>query len=242
MKKTKFFIIFGSVFFLVGLGISIGAFFSFSSTKAFIASADRAQGKVVSLERRVSTDSDGGQSTSYYPVVEYQLSTGKKIVFTSSSGSSPASFRVGEKVEVLYDPQDPNQAKINAFFSKWGATLILSFMGAIFSLVGGIILFFGAREHRGRKWAKKYGREVKAKVTYVGFDRSYAVNGKNPWMVKCEWRDGLTNQLYTFQSESSWSDLRSHLNVGDDIRVKINMRNPKQHWVDTSIDTIRAAA
>lgn len=242
MKATKFLIIFGLIFFTVGAGLLTGGFFAFKSTSRFIETAHQSQGRVVALERRESTNSEGRRSVSYYPRVEFTPRRGNKTVFTSSSGSSPPSYNVGDKVEILYDPQNPSKAKINAFFAKWGGSLILTIMGSIFSLVGGFIMFFSIKTARGRIWAKKYGREVKAEVIFVGYDRSYTVNGKNPWMVKCEWKDNLTDRLHTFESEGVWENLSAHIEVGDEIRVKVNMRNPKQHWVDVSNPTIRAAA
>ena len=108
------------VFAFIGVGLLAGAFFSFKSTRNFLAAATKTSGKVTELEERVSTSTKDGRSTrslSYYPRVQFSGPNGEEINFTSSVGSSPASYDVGESVEVLYLPQAPQQAKINSFSS-----------------------------------------------------------------------------------------------------------------------------
>jgi hypothetical protein len=107
-------------FISIGLGMLIGAFFLFTNTQGFLKNALTAKGEVVKLVRSRSSD-----SYVYTPVVEFITQGGLTIEFISSSGSNPPSYTNGEIVEVLYQEQSPEQAKINGFFSLWGIPTIL---------------------------------------------------------------------------------------------------------------------
>lgn len=93
--------------------------------------ASRAPGVVVEVVRH--RDSEGDDV--YSPVVEYTLPSGRTARFEENLRSSPPSHRVGDSVEVLYNPEDPNEARINSTFNVWfGPGLLLS-LGMCFSSV-----------------------------------------------------------------------------------------------------------
>lgn len=80
---------------------------------------------------------------SYYPVVEFQTSEGKTVSFRSDVGSKPASYDVGEQVEVLYNPQYPTEAKLTGFWSLWRLAAIFAGLGSIFMAIGiGTMMIF----------------------------------------------------------------------------------------------------
>lgn len=112
------------------------------NTKSFIARANQAQGTVVELIRRTSTDSKGKISSYYYPVVKFKAANGETYEFESSNGSNPAAFKVGEAVEILYDPQAVTKAEIRSFWTLWGWVVILAILGGTFTLLGGVFLYF----------------------------------------------------------------------------------------------------
>ena len=63
--------------------------------------------------------------------------SGNPVEFTGSVGSSPPAFDVGEPVAVLYDPAEPEEARIDSFFQLWFAALILGGIGLVFASIGG---------------------------------------------------------------------------------------------------------
>src|SRR3990167_6474359 len=101
-------------FTLTGIGLLVGAFLLFRSTDSFVDRAARAEGTVVDFVKSRSNN-----STTYRPVVQFVGPSGQEVEFTSSSGSSPASYSKGERVEVLYLSADPQSATINGFFDLW---------------------------------------------------------------------------------------------------------------------------
>jgi hypothetical protein len=47
-----------------------------------------------------------------YPVVRYRTTDGREVVFRSGFGSQPPLWRPGQPVTVLYDPANPEAARI----------------------------------------------------------------------------------------------------------------------------------
>lgn len=126
-------IAFGAVFLVVGLilaGVSV----------SFLADAERAQGTVVALEWRnddsgASRKARDNDKPAAYPVVEFTSADGTPRTFRSSTGSNPPSYDKGERVEVLYRADSPEDARINGFASLWLLPLIFGGIGLV---IGGI--------------------------------------------------------------------------------------------------------
>jgi hypothetical protein len=67
--------------------------------------------EVVEL-KRVSGGTDGGRSHVYFPVVVFRTAVGQKVRVETKSGYYPPSARVGERVEVIYDPATPRNVML----------------------------------------------------------------------------------------------------------------------------------
>jgi len=126
------------LFLLIGLAAMGGAAYLTLDTRRFLSAAIAAPGEVIDLiEVR---DSDNGSV--YRPRVRFQLQDGKSFEFTSTTGSNPAAFDVGEAVEVLYEPARPTGARINTLFQLWFAPILLAVLGLAFAMFGGFGLSF----------------------------------------------------------------------------------------------------
>lgn len=117
-----------TVFFLIGLGLMVGAWFMYDHQKNFLSAASFTQGRVTDLAR--NSDSDGD---TFAPVVAFTTPQGTEVEFTSSVSSNPPSFAVGEIVEVAYHADNPLNAQINTFWSLWLGVIILGGMGVFFA-------------------------------------------------------------------------------------------------------------
>ncbi len=215
-------------FAMVGLGMLIGAFFLYENTQNFLENALTAEGTVIELVRSKSSD-----STTYRPVVEFETQGGSRVEFTSSSGSNPPSYSEGEIVEVLYQESAPEQAKINSFFSLWGASTILGGMGSVFFLAGLSIILYGSIKGKKIEYLRKNGIPIKAKFQSVEINSSLKVNGRNPYQICVQWKNPTTSELHVFNSENIWFDPTDHIN-NDEITVLIEKDNPKKYYVDIS--------
>ncbi len=127
------------VLFVLGIGLLFWCYYSYQKTETFLVKADRAEGRVIDLKERNSSD---GEST-YAAVVEYRLQ-GQRYEFVDSFSSSPAQYHTGQTVGVLYNREDPREARID--LGRWNhwATVLLGFLGGSFTLLG----LFSLRKRR----------------------------------------------------------------------------------------------
>lgn len=128
------------IYLLIGIGLFGGGIYSYLSTGDFIAEAASAPGVVISLER----EQDGDGDTTYYPRVQFEAK-GRSYQFRGQVGSGYGTFKVGEQVDVLYDPADPHRARINSFVQLWFFPLFLGVVGAVFTAIGASAAFGNAR-------------------------------------------------------------------------------------------------
>ncbi len=117
----------------LGLLLLLGAAWSVSSTRAWIAHSVEVPGSVIEMLRVRDMDNTGYL---FAPVVRFKTVEGKSVEFESSFRSNPPAYRTGQSVSVLYDPDEPRSAAIRGFFSLWLMPLILGFIGSIFLIVG----------------------------------------------------------------------------------------------------------
>ncbi len=214
----------------IGVALLVGALALALSTRRFIASADRSTGTVVELIQ--VRDKDDG-SVTYKPVVEYTSKRGQRITFTSSFSSNPPSYSVGESVDVLYAPDEPNDARIDGFGSLWLGPLILSLIGAVFAAIGlAIVLTSRARQKRS-EWLMAYGDAVQTEFQAVERNTSLKVNGRSPWRISSQWLNPETSQLHIFHSDNLWFDPAPYVKTKQ-LTVLLDPKDPKRYHMDIS--------
>ena len=130
------------VFGAVGLVLCAIAWLLHHNTASFITSASRTQGEVMRLLYVES--SKRNESGTWKPLVRFKAPSGEIIEFAPSSSSSPPAYEVGETVDVFFDPNDPQDAMLDGFFSLWGGAAITGGLGLVFLLVTAGLLFMPA--------------------------------------------------------------------------------------------------
>lgn len=126
----------------LGAALLSVATYMYSDTRELISTAARAPGTVVDFERR---SSKGGSSD--YPVIEFTTTSGEIRRFTTTGAGD---FVMGETVEVLYDVDDPAEARVNVFIELWLGTLALGAFGLLCLGVGiGTLLYERSRRNSG---------------------------------------------------------------------------------------------
>jgi hypothetical protein len=126
-----------ALFFLVPEVIlfAIPAYFYFKEL-AFRQKAGRAMGTVTHLATKSGSGRHGTRSTSYVPVIHYQAQDGRDFNCTGKIGRNPPSYKVGQQVELYYDPQDPQNAHLPSFWSQSPAALACGIVGVVLACVG----------------------------------------------------------------------------------------------------------
>lgn len=129
-------LIVGIVFSLVGGLLAAIGVFILIRTRIFIGKAQEVKGTVIQMV--YSRSSKGGGS--YSPVYEFRTIDGQTIVVADSMSSNPPMFKEGQVIDVLYDPENPQKARIKKWLSLYFAPLLLGGMGLIFGGVGVALL------------------------------------------------------------------------------------------------------
>ena len=80
-------------------------------------------------------------SWAYHPVVRFTTVEEREFVFTDGVGTIPADYDVGDEVEVLYNPEDPQDATIKNWKRVWFGPLWIIAIGIlpILGLIGWIV-------------------------------------------------------------------------------------------------------
>lgn len=133
------------VFLSIGLSLIVGAGICAAFVAQSHSSDSHADGTVVEL-----VPSGGGSSSRYRARVEFATSAGTHIRFLSSISSNPPPAKVGEHIDVRYDPENPHDATINTYWQVWFLPTLLAIIGAPFLLVGtGFAIITRTHDKRG---------------------------------------------------------------------------------------------
>jgi len=129
----------GIVFSLVGGLLALIGLFLFIRTRIFIGNAQEVKGIVIQMvySRGSSSNSSGG----YAPIYQFRTLDGQNIVKQDSLSSNPPRFQVGQELDILYEPGNPQKARINKWMNLYFVPVLLGGMGLIFGGVGIVIVF-----------------------------------------------------------------------------------------------------
>ena len=215
-------------FSFIGLAFLVGAVFAYENTSRFLAHAMRTEGTVIALR-----PSHSNNSTTYAPVVEYSGESGVKMTFTSSMSSSPPSYSVGEKVEVLYLPTDLTDARINGYMSLWGVSTIIGVLGSVFFLIGAAMFIFPLLQGRKEENLRAQGTAIETDFQSVELNTCMRVNGRHPFRILTQWQNPMTSEIHVFHSQNLWFDPTNYI-TRKRITVFIEKNNPRKYFVDLS--------
>jgi hypothetical protein len=221
----------GWILLVIGLVLLAGAGFAARAIRAFVDAAGRAEGTVIGLVESESTDSDGRRHRTYHPAVEFRLPSGEVRRFTSDAGASPPDHEIGERVTVLYEREDPEDARLPGTFALWGIAIIPAVFGAVLGVPGFAIVAVRAARKRREARLRRRGRRVQARITSVARNGNVTVMGHHPYRILCEWHDPETGRVHAFRSRSVYFDPTPFLK-GEEIAVFVDPRDPRRHAVD----------
>lgn len=101
---------------------------------------------IVTELRKVKGNADVG--ITYAPVIKFKDKSGKEYVHESSNSSDPPAYDISEKVEILYNKTDPEEAFINSFGEKWTGIIAFITCGVILFLIGTWMIFTAFRRRK----------------------------------------------------------------------------------------------
>ena len=134
---------FGSPILLVaGVGLMLLGIHLHKQTGTFLEKAVRARGTVVGMVRSGTSD-----SVTSAPIVQFEHE-GRRYRFQDSVGSNPPAWRSGDAVDVLYDPSQPADARIDRGGWNRLIPLLVAAFGALLCLAAIVVYRTGVATRR----------------------------------------------------------------------------------------------
>ena len=123
---------------LVGIVfLVIGIFLSVKSASMAQNCTVEAKATVIEIKEEFSADSDGS-GYMYYPIIEYKA--GDKDVKVKLGGASSPAYDVGQKIDILYNPNDTTEIIVKGEIGLNVIAIILIVLGVLISGYGVIVL------------------------------------------------------------------------------------------------------
>ena len=118
----------------IGTCLEIGGFYWKKKINEKLNKTVKTTGTVLRLEsRRGGTGFDTSGRTVYYPIVEFSVN-GEVYTTAGDVASMKPKYSIGDKIEISYNPEDPNNSGISGD----------EFMGPhALMLIGGVFIFLG---------------------------------------------------------------------------------------------------
>jgi hypothetical protein len=127
----------GVLLFVIGVAIGGGAYENYRREQENLLAWVRVDGEVVQME----TTADGRPR----PVIGFQTNSGDLIRLRPTAREATASYKVGDRVPLLYPAADPGAARIDRPALRW-ARSIYAAIGSVILMALGLYVAWYARQ------------------------------------------------------------------------------------------------
>lgn len=127
-----------------GLVFSALAAYFYLDSRHFVDQASQAAGVVVAVRE--------GRPYEFWTIVAFKTRSGVQVTFESKSPSrvSPR-YSMGTGLDVLYNDNDPSNARISSFVDLWGLEFGFAGIGLVFLAIGcALLLHVSGRSRRSK--------------------------------------------------------------------------------------------
>lgn len=166
------------------------------------------------------------------PSIAFSTGQGERVTFSGQVCSRPG-YDVGESVELLYDPLEPQNAHIDGFTQNWFVSLLLGSFGLIFLAAGLLFLLPGVFADRRRTRLERGGKAIQARFVEVRRNPFSTLNQVPAWQLVCQWQNPASGAVHLFYSEDLWFDPQPFI-AHKSLQVWIDPQHPERYSVDTS--------
>lgn len=221
----------GFIFSLMGLIFAVLGIKFVSDNLKFIETSEKTSGTVIEL---IEKKSDDGYT--YAPKITFlDKADSREITFISQTSSNPPAYKVGENLNIIYDPNNPEKAKIDSFFNLWLGEILFSAIGLIFFIIGIFVLVSAIKRKRDVEWLMQNGTKIMAKVSSVSQSLTRSRRGSSylKYYINAQWLNPADNTMHIFESDFLDFD-PSLFVINKDIEVIIDQNNPKRYFIDLS--------
>lgn len=135
MKKT---IIICLLVSLIPIGIIGGGLYWVVKKNERFEKYKKIKGEIVALNIK-KTDNYYDREGVYFPKIRYYDDNGEGHTFELKVGSKNPSEQIGEKVDLLVNSENPKDAVIDSFISKWFGPTIVCIVGFVILILVSIV-------------------------------------------------------------------------------------------------------
>lgn len=225
MKKVKFIFY---TFAIVGVIALIIDYFVFQSESQLAKNGIETKGIVIEY-----SEDNSDRTTIYFPIILFHTEDNRNITFVASQGSSHFDYEIGEEVDVIYLPDNPQKVAINSFLGQYGGTLVLSSIGGIFFFTGAIPLFYLKRKANKNKQLLRDGLPIKAKISMIAINKRVRINNNSPYQIIAKHSNTSDNHVTRYISDYIFFDPTPYIK-DEFVTVYIDKKNPKKYYLDIS--------
>ncbi|MBQ7981299.1 MAG: DUF3592 domain-containing protein [Oscillospiraceae bacterium] len=218
----------GIVFFLVGILLIIVSVVTYVGNKQFAANAETTMATITDIDT-YRTRSNGKTKTRHNVYIKYEVD-GK--TYNRELNYYTSSMYEGKEIEVMYNPDNPADARAEDSF----ASIILVFMGLIFGGIGGGLFFTNVIAGGKRRKLMANGERVTGTITDIITVTNVRINGRHPYKAECEVVDYLTGEKYLYSSKQVINDI-SYM-IGSTVDVYVDPSDKSKYYVD--LDSVNA--
>ncbi len=221
-NANNFSLIFGAIFFAVGLSFLLAGVIHCLSFNAFKNRAVLIDAQITRIIVNYVTRTDTGKRSDCDVWVSYTID-GKE--YETKLNYYTSGMREGDTVEIFVDPDDPADIETD--------TLILDIvfigLGGVFTIIGGCFLVSHVSRLSRRKRLLREGEQLAATITNIR-QSNVLVNGRHPYRAECEYTDQFSGEKYLFSSDSVMSDISGL--VGSTVTVYADRSDRRKYYVD----------
>jgi len=136
MKKTIIIFILLS---LIPIGIIGGGLYWAVNKKAIFEKYKPTKGIIVSLNEEKLFDNIYKDRNLSYPTIQYHDDKGESYTFELKTGSESYKEMLGQEVDLLYNPKNPEDVMVDSFMSKWLGPVVVCTVGLLILIILSII-------------------------------------------------------------------------------------------------------
>lgn len=124
----------------IGIILLVPTTLNFVSRLSFVTHAERTDAVFLGGALRQTA-----QGMMYFSEFTFKTKDGRTITYASADGANGPRLQKGQTVPILYDPRDPDRAKLDSPFNLWLATFVIGVPALLFISMGSLIFILGAR-------------------------------------------------------------------------------------------------
>ena len=226
-------VLIGAIFALAGAAALTGGLWLAHDQWRFSGSAIETRGTVV---RQVELESEDGEPV-FAPLVEWRDDAGIERRFRGQLGQANPAYELGETVAMAYDPHNPDDARLTAFWPAWMRAIVATVLGVAFLAAGIWFLDVDRRERRRIAHLETNGIPVEARFLYACPARSSSSRERVFWRIVCTAPDPLTGHKRNFKMPPT-SRHPSEFEEAT-FRVLIDPADPRSYFVDMAAVQLR---